>query len=98
MTASMSPPPPPLSEKAATGCVLATAVPPATSRQTVGWSHSFSVSGIDSKIGKTNKIVNKVTKRNNQHSCTVDNKVGQANQRKQNKQHIKSRAGMVWLN
>ena len=63
----------------------------------VGLIH-FSVSGIDSKIGKTKKKVNKVTKRNNQHSCTVDNKVGQANQRKQNKQHIKSRAGMVWLN
>ena len=34
------PSPPPLSEKAATGCVLATAVPPATSRQPlVGHKH-----------------------------------------------------------
>ena len=57
MVASMSPPlpPPPLSEKAATGCVLA--VPPATSRQPLVGRKHFGLR-FDTKVGFSDLVNN----------------------------------------
>ena len=94
MTASMSPPPPPLSEKAATGCVLATAVPPATSRQTVGWSHSF--------FCEWNRLKNWKEKRNSEQSNQKKHNRAQLitkldRQIKENKTNNISNQGQAWF-